>query len=58
MKDINRKAVLVQRMVEGRAIQKRVNHETDEKEYLLEWVGTAGDVHQAWYSERFIKLED
>jgi hypothetical protein len=55
---MNRAAVLVQRLVEGQAIAKRVNKQTGEREFLLRWQGTAGDVHEVWYPESVIKLED
>lgn len=58
MRTIHRQAVLVQRMVEGTAIARRRNTETGTLEYLLRWTGTAGEVHEVWYPERLIKLED
>lgn len=57
MKTINRVAVLVQRMVEGIAIAKRVNA-AGEREFLLHWEGSAGEVHEQWFPESLIKLED
>jgi hypothetical protein len=58
MKDINRAAVKIVRVVEGRAIARRRNPETEVREYLFEWFGSQGERHEAWYPESEIKLED
>ncbi len=55
---ISRSAAIVQRLVEGQAIAKRIDATNQRWEYLVRWVGEAGDVHEAWYPETLVKLED
>lgn len=58
MKQINREGYLIQRLVAVKIIAQRTNKTTGEKEYLLTWTGDAGELHERWYSESFIQLED
>lgn len=55
---INRSAVVVQRMIACQVVAKRIDPLNQRWEYLARWVGEAGDLHEVWYPETLIKLED
>lgn len=55
---INRTGVVVQRMVECQIVAKRLDAANQRWEYLARWTGQAGDLHEVWYPETLIKLED
>lgn len=55
---MNRTGAVVQRMIEVQLVAKRFDPATLRWEYKARWTGQAGELHEVWYPETLIKLED
>lgn len=55
---INRTATVVQPLVSGRAVAKRLDPVAQRWEYLIQWTGQAGELHEVWYPETRVLLGD
>ncbi len=58
MKPIDLDVKLIQPLIAAKAVAKRRNKATGRTEFLLTWTGAAGDTHEVWYDEAFVKIED
>lgn len=55
---MKRSGAVVQRMIECQIVAKRFDPANLLWQYLARWTGQAGELHEVWYSETVIKLED
>ncbi len=58
MKPIDLDVKLVQPLISAKAVAKRRNKTTGNAEFLLNWTGAAGETHEVWYDEAFVKVEN